>query len=154
MKGNTEIIKCLNNLLADEMCSSAQYVVHSEMCANWGYTKLHDIIKKRAIEEMKHAEKLIERILFLEGIPDLSGMEKASIGSNIEHQFRYDLEAEESAIRAYNKGITLCTEAGDSGTQDLLQSILIDEEKHIDWLETQMSLVSQISSKNYLVEQI
>jgi len=103
--------------------------------ANWGYNKLHDVIKKSAIEEMKHAEKLIERILFLEGDPDVSGMEKVVIGNNAEAQFRNDREAETTSNKAYNDGIRLCYELSDNGTMELLQSILVDEEKHLDWPE-------------------
>ena len=134
MKGNDKIIKELNTLLTDELTAIGQYIVHSEMCANWGYTKLHDTIKKRAIEEMKHTEKLIERILFLEGDPDVSGMTKVVIGSNVEEQFKNDLDAETTANKAYNDGIRLCYELNDNGTMELLQSILVDEEKHLDWL--------------------
>jgi bacterioferritin len=154
MKGNEKIIKELNILLADELTAIGQYIVHSEMCANWGYGKLHDLIKKRAIEEMKHAEKLIERILFLEGNPDVSGMEKVVIGNNVEEQFKNDRDAETTANKAYNAGIRLCYELSDNGTMELLQSILVDEEKHLDWLETQLSLIEQIGDKNYLVEQV
>ncbi|NOT50217.1 MAG: bacterioferritin [Chitinophagaceae bacterium] len=154
MKGNEKVIKTLNMLLADELSAIGQYMVHSEMCANWGYVKLHDIIKKRAIEEMKHAEKLIERILFLEGIPDVSSMEKVVIGNDLEHQFKNDRDAEESANSAYNKGISLCYDEGDNGSVELLRSILTDEEKHLDWLETQIDLIGKIGIKNYLVEQL
>lgn len=154
MKGNEKIIKCLDTLLADELNAIGQYMVHAEMCANWGYGKLNDTIKKRAIEEMKHAERLIERILFLEGIPDVSGMEKVSIGSDIEKQFKNDRDSEEKANQAYNKAIALCMNTGDNGTADILRSILADEEKHLDWLETQISLIGQIGAKNYLIEQL
>jgi bacterioferritin len=154
MKGNEKIIKKLNILLADELTAIGQYMVHSEMCSNWGYAKLHDTIKNRAIEEMKHAEKLIERILFLEGIPDVSGMQKVVIGNDVEQQFKNDRDAEEEANKAYNDSIKLCYDAGDNGTLELLKSILVDEEKHLDWLETQLSLIKQIGSKNYLVEQL
>ena len=154
MKGNDNIIKRLNTLLADELTAIGQYIVHSEMCANWGYGKLHDAIKKRAVEEMKHAEKLIERILFLEGNPDVSGMEKVVIGENVEQQFKNDLDSEAVANKAYNDSIRLCYELSDNGTMELLQSILTDEEKHLDWLETQLSLINQIGNKNYLIEQV
>lgn len=154
MKGNDKIIKKLNALLADELTAIGQYIVHSEMCANWGYGKLHDAIKKRAIEEMKHAEKLIERILFLEGTPDVSGMEKVIIGDEVEQQFKNDCDAEVGANKAYNESIRLCYELSDNGTMELLQSILADEEKHLDWLETQLSLIKQIGNKNYLIEQV
>ena len=154
MKGNEKVIKRLNALLADELTAIGQYIVHSEMCANWGYGKLHDSIKKRAIEEMKHAEKLIERILFLEGTPDVSGMEKVVIGSDVEQQFKNDRDAEGEANKAYNNSIQLCYETGDNGTLELLRSILMDEEVHLDWLETQLSLMQQIGNKNYLIEQV
>ena len=154
MKGNEKIIKELNVLLADELTAIGQYIVHSEMCANWGYNKLQDTIKKRAIEEMKHAENLIERILFLEGDPDVSGMEKVAIGTNVEAQFKNDRDAETTANKAYNSAIRVCYELSDNGTMELLQSILVDEEKHLDWLETQLSLIEQIGDKNYLIEQV
>ena len=154
MKGNDKIIERLNTLLADELTAIGQYIVHSEMCANWGYGKLHDAIKKRAIGEMRHAEKLIERILFLEGIPDVSGMEKVVIGNDVEQQFKNDRNAETGANKAYNDSIRLCYELNDNGTMELLQSILTDEEEHLDWLETQLSLMDQIGSTNYLVEQV
>ena len=154
MKGNDKIIKKLNSFLAGELTAVGQYIVHSEMCANWGYGKLHDAIKKRAIEEMKHAERLIERILFLEGVPDVSGMEKVVIGNDVEQQFKNDCDAEMGANKAYNDGIRLCYDLSDNGTMELLQSILADEEKHLDWLETQLSLIKQIGNKNYLIEQV
>lgn len=154
MKGNEKIIKRLNMLLADELTSVGQYIVHSEMCDNWGYAKLHDAIKKRAIEEMKHAERLIERILFLEGTPDVSGMEKVLIGIDVEQQFKNDRNAEIKANKSYNESISICSDAGDNGTMEVLKSILMDEEKHLDWLETQLSLIGQIGNKNYLIEQV
>jgi bacterioferritin len=116
MKGNDKIIKKLNTLLADELTAIRQYIVHSEMCANWGHGKLHDPIKKRAIEEMKHAEKLIERILFLEGTPDVSGMEKVIIGNDVEQQFKNDCDAEVGANKACNVSIRHCYELSDNGT--------------------------------------
>ncbi|HEX6190910.1 MAG TPA: bacterioferritin [Chitinophagaceae bacterium] len=154
MKGNEEILKKLNVLLADELTAIGQYMVHSEMCANWGYGKLHNAIKARAIGEMKHAEKLIERILFLEGSPDVSGMQKVVIGNDVEAQFKNDCDAETVANKAYNDGIRLCYELNDNGTLELLKSILTDEEQHLDWLETQLSLIKQIGNKNYLIEQV
>jgi bacterioferritin len=123
------------------------------MCANWGYKKLHDIIKQRAIGEMKHAEKLIERILFLQGIPAAGKLNKIEIGKNIAEQFKNDSYAESEAIIFYNNSIKLAEDNSDRGTADLLRVILSDEEKHLDWLETQVQLIEQISFKNYLVEQ-
>ncbi|HET9744191.1 MAG TPA: bacterioferritin [Chitinophagaceae bacterium] len=153
MKGNTKIIERLNGLLADELTAVNQYIVHAEMCDNWGFKKLGEFIKQRAIGEMKHAEKLIERILFLEGIPEVSTLNKISIGVDIEKQFKNDQFAETEAIKIYNDSIRLCTELGDNGTRDLLESILTDEEKHLDWLETQIEEIKQLELKNYLVEQ-
>ena len=154
MKGHEEMIKRLNILLAAELTAIGQYMVHSEMCANWGYGKLHYAIKARGIGEMKHAEKLIERILFLEGSPDVNGMQKVVIGNDVEEQFKNDCDAETVANKAYNDGIRLCYELNDNGTMELLKSILTDEEKHLDWLETQLSLIKQMGNKNYLIEQV
>ena len=153
MKGNDKIIERLNALLADELTAVNQYIVHAEMCDNWGYKKLGQFIKQRAIGEMKHAEKIIERILFLEGTPQVGILNKISIGNDIEKQFRNDQNAETGAVKMYNDSINLCTELGDNGTRELLESILEDEEKHLDWLETQVEQIKQLELKNYLVEQ-
>src|SRR5512134_2909860 len=115
MKGNEKIIALLNDLLADELTAINQYMVHSEMCANWEYKKLHEATEKRAIEEMKHAEKLIGRVLFLEGKPIVSQLNKISIGATVEEQLKNDLAGELGAIKAYNEGIKLCLEVGDGG---------------------------------------
>ncbi len=154
MKGNEKIIEKLNFLLADELTAINQYIVHSEMCANWGYERLHQIIEKRAIEEMKHSEKLIARILFLEGIPIVSILNKIVIGAQVENQFKNDWSAEERAIRAYNESILLATELKDNGTRELLEANLKDEEAHIDWIEAQLDQIKQMGTQNYLVEQI
>lgn len=154
MKGNKKIIDRLNALLADELTAINQYIVHSEMCANWGYERLHESVEKRAITEMKHAEKLIERILFLEGMPIVSTLNEIKIGSDVKAQFESDLAAEQMAVRAYNEGIALATEAGDNGTRALLESILADEEDHVDWLDAQLDQIKQIGIQNYLTEQM
>lgn len=154
MKGNEKVIEKLNDLLADELTAINQYVVHSEMCANWGYQRLHEADEKRAIDEMKHAEKLIARLLFLEGSPIVSNLKKINIGAEIEAQHNNDWTAEEGAIKSYNEGIRLATEVGDNGTRELLESILKDEEDHIDWLEAQLDQIGQMGIQNYLVEQI
>ncbi|HEX6845757.1 MAG TPA: bacterioferritin [Chitinophagaceae bacterium] len=153
MKGHKKIIEQLNSLLADELTAVNQYIVHAEMCDNWGYKKLGELIKRRAIGEMKHAEKIIERILFLEGTPAVGTINKISIGSDIEKQFRNDQVAETSAVKVYNDSIRLCVSLGDNGTRELLESILNDEETHLDWLETQLEQIKQLELKNYLVEQ-
>jgi len=154
MKGNERILETLNALLADELTAISQYMVHSEMCANWGYDKLHKDIEKRAIDEMKHAEKLIGRILFLEGKPIVSDLNKMHIGPDVEKQIKNDWEAEDGAIRAYNEGIRLCVELGDNGTRESLEAILKDEEVHIDWLEEQLDQVRQMGIQIYLGQQI
>jgi bacterioferritin len=153
MKGNEKIIKSLNGLLADELTAINQYIVHSEMCANWGYERLHKAIEKRAVDEMKHAEKLIARILFLEGQPIVSNLNKIIIGAKVEDQHSNDWAAEEYAIRGYNEAIRLAVELGDNGTRELLESTLKDEEDHIDWIEAQLDQIKQMGIQNYLVEQ-
>jgi bacterioferritin len=154
MKAKPKIIEKLNALLADELTAINQYIVHSEMCANWGYERLHEAIEKRAITEMKHAEKLIERILFLDGTPIVSKLNKIEIGSDVKAQFENDLDAERMAVQAYNEGIQLAVESGDNGTRALLESILTDEEDHVDWLEAQLDQIEQIGIENYLTEQM
>jgi len=154
MKGNEKIIERLNALLADELTAINQYIVHSEMCANWGYERLHKAIEKRAIDEMKHAEKLVARILFLEGRPIVSSLNKINIGSQVEGQHANDWTGEDQAIKAYNEGVRLATEIGDNGTRELFESILVEEEGHIDWIEAQLDQIKQMGIQNYLVEQI
>ena len=124
------------------------------MCANWGYEKLHDSIEKRAIEEMKHAEKLIARIIFLEGMPVVSKLNEIHVGSDVLKQLKNDWDAEQGAILAYNNGIRLAMEVGDNGTRVLLDSIIQDEENHIDWLDAQLDQIDQMGLQNYLVEQV
>ncbi|MGQ9592229.1 MAG: bacterioferritin [Planctomycetota bacterium] len=153
MKGNEKVIQTLNALLADELTAINQYMVHSEMCANWGYERLHKAVEARAITEMKHAEKLIGRILFLEGLPVVSKLNPMHIGADVQAQFQNDLGAELDAVKAYNEGIRLCVEMADNGTRDFLTSILNDEEGHVDWIETQLEQIRQLGLQNYLVEQ-
>lgn len=153
MKGNEKVIEKLNDLLADELTAVDQYMVHAGMCENWGYKRLHDIVEKRAIDEMKHAEKLIDRILFLDGKPIVSNLKKITIGAEVEEQIKNDHGLESGAIKSYNDGIRLTAEMGDNGTKELLDSILKDEESHIDWIETQLDEVSQMGIQVYLGEQ-
>jgi bacterioferritin len=124
------------------------------MCQNWGYKNLHDTIKHRAITEMKHAEKLIERILFLNSTPSVGQLNEITIGSNVEEQFKTDQQAEQGAVEAYNNAINLAVRSQDDGTAELLRSILHDEEEHLDWLETQVEQIRQVKLPNYLLEQI
>ena len=154
MKGNDQIIETLNALLADELTAVNQYMVHSEMCANWGYERLHKAVEKRAIDEMKHAERLIGRIIFLEGRPVVSNLNKINIGPEVEAQIKNDWTAEEGAVKSYNAGIRLAAEVGDNGTREMFESILKDEEAHIDWLEAQLDQIKQMGVQNYLVEQV
>jgi bacterioferritin len=154
VKGSADIIEILNELLSEELTAINQYMVHSEMCSNWGYDRLHELVEKRAIDEMKHAERLIARILFLEGTPVVSRLGAVHIGSDVEKQFARDAEAEVQAVKAYNAGIARAHEMGDSGTRELLESILEDEERHIDWLEAQLEQIGQLGQPNYLAEQI
>jgi bacterioferritin len=154
MKGDSRVIAILNELLADELTAINQYMVQSEMCANWGYEQLHKSVERRARDEMKHAEKLIARILYLEGTPNVSKLNAIHIGDNVEEQHKNDHAAESGAVTMYNKGIRLCVEAGDNGTRELLEAILADEEAHIDWLEAQLDEIAQIGIQNYLSEQI
>lgn len=154
MKGNESMIQTLNELLKEELTAINQYMVHSEMCENWGYARLHGMIEKRAIKEMKHAEKLIERILFLEGKPIVSQLDQIRIGADVEAQVKNDLALEESADKMYNVGIKLAVEVGDNGTRDLLTEILKDEEEHIDELEEHLDQIGQMGIQNFLVMQV
>ncbi|WP_410508221.1 bacterioferritin [Methanosarcina hadiensis] len=154
MKGNEKIIDSLNALLADELTAINQYFLHAEMCENWNYHRLGEVIEKRSITEMKHAEKLIERILFLEGKPIVSNLNEVHIGDEVQKMHEYDRQAEEESIRAYNEAIRLATEMGDNDTKTLLESFLRDEEEHIDWIEAQQDQINQIGIQNYLAQQI
>lgn len=154
MKGNQKIIDRLNAYLSDELTAINQYMVQAEMCQSWGYTQLHNSIQKRAMDEMKHAEKLIARIIFLEGHPEVSKLGKISIGTSAEELLRNDYDSEKDAIRAYNEGIGLASANGDNGTKELLESILLDEERHIDQLEMQITQMNQLGVENFLVEQV
>lgn len=154
MKGNEKVIEHLNARLAEELTAVNQYFVHGEMCENWGYERLHGMIRKRSIDEMKHAEKLIARILFLEGIPIVTNLNKVHIGTEVAKMHANDHSAEESAINGYNESIRLAGEVGDNGTRKLLESILKEEEDHIDLIEAQLDQIKQMGVQNYLVEQI
>ncbi len=153
MKGDEKVIEKLNEILADELTAINQYMVHAEMCDNWGYEKLHQAMEKRAIDEMKHAEAIIARILFLEGRPVVSNLNKITIGQDVEAQHKNDWDAEKKAIGLYNDGIKLAVSLGDNGTRDLLEDNLMVEEGHIDWIEAQQDQIKQMGIQNYLVEQ-
>jgi bacterioferritin len=154
MKGNKELITVMNSLLADELTAINQYMVHSEMCENWGYGKLHMAIRKQAMDEMHHAEWLIERILFFEGTPTVSKLNPMKIGKTVLEMISNDNGDELDAVQAYNNAIKLSREVGDQGTADLLTKILKMEEGHVDWAEVQRSQIQQMGIENYLINQI
>jgi bacterioferritin len=153
MKGNPKVIQILNERLAEELTAISQYMVHSEMCANWGFTKLHEAIEKQAIDEMKHAEMHIGRLLFLEASPTVSKLHKIKIGRTVEEIVAIDEDDELDAVKAYNDSIAACEAAGDNGSADMLRKILQDEERHVDWGETQRELIKQMGLQNYLANQ-
>jgi len=154
MKGDPRLIDALNSLLADELTAINQYIVHAEMCEDWGYSKLHEHFEKRSITEMRHTEKLIGRILFLEGKPIVSNLREIHIGEDVLKQLKNDHAAEEAAIKAYNEAINLAAEVGDHATRDLLVSILNDEDKHIDELEELLDQVEQMGLPMFLSTQV
>jgi bacterioferritin len=154
MKGDKRLLEALNGLLADELTAINQYMVHSEMCDDWGYEKLHKHFEKRAIDEMKHAEKLIGRILFLEGLPTVSILNKITIGASVDKQLANDRAAEEGAIKSYNEAIVLAGEVKDAATRDFLQGILNDEDAHMDGIESLQAQIEQMSLQTFLTTQV
>ena len=154
MKGNAKLIKSLNALLSDELTAINQYVVHAEMCDNWGYSKLHDHFEKRAIDEMKHAGMLISRILFLEGLPIVSELKAVHIGSDVPKMFQNDHDAEEGAIVAYNAAIKLAGDVNDFATREILENILNDEDAHIDAIEENQDQIVHMTVGIYLTTKV
>jgi bacterioferritin len=154
MKGNEKIIATMNAIIADEHMAIRQYMNHSEMLDNWGYDKLANAVQARAVMEMKHVEKLMGRILFLEGVPDLTKLKEIHVGDKVEVQFKNDHAAEEGAIKAYNGAAKQALDLGDNGTRDLLLANLKDEEDHINWIESQLDQIDQMGISAYLAEQI
>ena len=154
MKGDKKLIEALNSLLADELTAVSQYMVHSEMCDNWGYGKLHKSIEKRAVDEMKHAETLIGRILFLEGLPIVSELKKMHIGAEIPKMMANDHESESGAVKSYNAAIKLAGDAKDFATREILESILKDEDAHIDGIEMNIDQIGQMGLAVYLTTQV
>jgi bacterioferritin len=153
MKGNAKLIDALNQRLAEELTAINQYMVHAEMCANWGYDKLHKGIERQAIDEMHHAEWLIQRIIFLDGTPMVSKLNPMKIGKTVPEMVANDEQDELGAVKAYNDTIKLAEEAGDKATSDLLIKILKMEEGHVDWAETQRAQIEQMGLENYLAMQ-
>jgi bacterioferritin len=154
MKGDPAIIDLLNEVLTGELTAVNQYWVHARMCENWGYERLWKKIRAESIDEMKHADELVERVLYLEGMPNLQRLGKVSVGETVPEQLQLDLAMERSALARLNAGIALCRDRGDNGTKDLLERILVSEEHHVDWLETQIGLIDRLGEAVYLGEQM
>ncbi|HSD10326.1 MAG TPA: bacterioferritin [Candidatus Binatia bacterium] len=154
MKGSAKIIEALNDILTAELTGINQYFVHAKMCDNWGYERLAEAIRKESLGEMKHAEELIERILFLEGLPNIQRLGKVKVGEKVAEQLKLDHALELEAIAKLNKAIALATDAGDNGSRDLFEDILESEEDHVNWLEAQLELIAQVGDDNYLAQQI
>jgi bacterioferritin len=149
MKGNPKVVKELNDALREELTAINQYFLHAEMCENWGYKKLADYIKKQSIDEMKHAEELIERVLFLDGTPSMQPLQ-LNIGGTVRQMIESDLALEVSAVKQYNAAVQLATQEKDNGSRDLLVKLLKDEEDHVDWLEAQLHQIKEMGYERYL----
>ena len=149
-----EVIRVLNDVLTGELTAINQYFVHAKMCGDWGYTVLHGKIRAESIDEMKHAEELIDRILFLNGVPNVQRLGKINIGEDVKEMLTLDLQLEYEALPRLNEGIEVCTAAKDNGTRELLEQILVSEEQHVDWLEAQLSLIDQVGLAGYLAQQL
>ena len=154
MKGHDQVVGLLNDVLTAELTAINQYFIHGRMCENWGYKRLWKKLREESIGEMRHADQLIERILYLDGIPNVQRLGKVSVGQTVPEQLRLDLELERAAVAALNAGIELCRGAGDNGSRELLEGILHGEEEHIDWIEEQMELIRQVGEAHYLAQQI
>jgi bacterioferritin len=154
MKGDPKVIAFLNQVLKAELTAINQYFLHAEMCENWGYERLGKKVKKESIEEMVHAEKCMERILYLDGTPNMTDYFKINIGATVEQQFKNDLQLEVEAVKRLNDGIKLCVAQGDNASKTLAEGILNDEEHHIDWLEAQLHAIGEMGIANYLAQQL
>ncbi|MGJ4748306.1 bacterioferritin [Leptospira sp. SA-E8] len=154
MKGNQEVLEILAEVLSAELTAINQYFIHAKLNKNWGYDKLASYMKKESIEEMNHADQVIERILFLDGVPDLQRYMKINVGKDIESILKNDLDVEYNAVERLNRGIEISTKNKDNGTRELLEKILVSEEEHIDWLEAQLEIIKTIGVQNYLAQQI
>ncbi len=154
MKGDAKVIAVLQEVLKAELTAINQYFLHAEMCENWGYERLAKHTRKESIEEMRHAEKLIERILFLDGTPNMSDYFKINVGNNVQQQFKNDLQVEYDAVKRLNAGIHTASQANDGTSRELLEHILVDEEEHIDYLEAQLHAIEEMGIQNYLAQQM
>ena len=154
MKGNDDVLKLLAQLLMNELTAINQYFIHSKMCENWGYERLGQKLRAESIDEMKHADQVISRILFLEGVPNLQRYHKLRVGETVKEQLESDLQLEYTAIGFLNQGIAAARTAGDNASEDLFTRILVYEEEHTGWIETQLELIRQVGEQNYLAQQI
>lgn len=154
MKGDKQVVDLLNELLAHEITSVNQYFLHARMCENWGYERLWKKVRAESIDEMKHADALVERILYLEGLPNLQKLNKVSVGETVPEQLKLDLELERHAVEVLNRGIELCRRVSDNGSAELLEHTLEDEEDHANWLEAQLAQLEQVGVQNYLAQQV
>ena len=154
MKGNDQVLELLNLLLTNELTAINQYFIHSKMCENWGFERLAGMLRAESIDEMRHADEVISRILFLEGVPNLQRYNKLRVGETVKEQFESDLELERTAIEFLNQGIQAARGCSDNATEDMFTRILVAEEKHTDWIETQLELIRQVGEQNYLAQQI
>src|SRR5258706_2628853 len=154
MKGDAKVIEALNRALTIEVTAINQYFIQAKMLQNWGYLSLAKKMHEESIGEMKHADKIIERILFLEGIPNIARYDVIRVGKDVKEQLQNDLKLETGGVKGYNEAIELCLKVKDAGTRDLLESILVSSEEHVDWLETQIGLIESVGLQNYLVEKL
>ena len=150
MKGNPQVLTLLNDVLTAELTAINQYFLHARLCGHWGYKRLEEKVRKESIDEMKHADELIDRILYLDGLPNLQKLGKVNVGQTVPEQFQLDLQVEMEAVKRLNDAIEMCRSVGDNGSRALLEKILREEESHIDWLETQLELVEQVGPENYM----
>ncbi len=154
MKGHAKVLEILNDLLTNELTSVNQYFIHARMCENWGYKRLGEKVRAESIDEMKHADQLIQRILYLDGVPNLQKLNKVNVGQTVQEQLTLDLDLEKGAIKFLNDGIETVRSLGDHGSFELMVDILTSEEEHADWLEAQLALIDQVGLQNYLAQQI
>jgi len=154
MKGHDQVITLLNDVLTAELTAINQYFIHGRMCENWGYKRLWKRLREESIGEMRHADRLIERILYLDGVPNVQRLGKVNVGQTVPEQLKLDLELERAAVTALNAGVETCRSLGDNGSRDLLEEILKSEEGHIDWIEEQLELIRQVGEAHYLSQQI
>jgi bacterioferritin len=154
MQGDPAVVELLNEVLTGELTAINQYFIHAEMCENWGYERLSEHIRKESVEEMKHAEELIERLLYLEGVPNMQRYSPVRVGETVKEQLELDLALEGEALSRLNRGIATCVEKSDNGSRELLERILVSEEEHVDWLETQLEAMRQVGEERYLAQQL